>query len=335
MYDHNQPEGKQRITRRRFIAGTGAVAGGLALAGGLGSLTVGQQAGLRVASAQQLKTDLDILQFALTLEHLEDKAYQAANASGLLSGTAAEYFEKFGEHEREHVVGLTDRIKKMGGNPVQAQEKYNFPKLENQDQILRFFTTVEEVGAGAYLGAAPLLQDKTLLVIAASIHNVEAQHASTLKAFMNDPMPSPAFGKPLTVEEVLAAVTPFLKMEQAAPPPPGGYYTNENPSPSLQIATQRINAVNVQGVSYFPETGHSLAGPLLAYWRQNGGLTQFGFPISEPFKGMSPTNGREYVQQYFQRARLEWHPENKGTQYEVQLGLLGAEQLFKNMMSGQ
>jgi hypothetical protein len=29
---------------------------------------------------------------------------------------------------------------------------------------------------------------------------------------------------------------------------------------------------------------------------------------------------------------MEWHPEHKGTQFEVQLGLLGAEQLFKDMM---
>jgi hypothetical protein len=58
----------------------------------------------------------------------------------------------------------------------------------------------------------------------------------------------------------------------------------------------------------------------------------FGFPITEPFMGTNQTNNKQYVQQYYQRARMEWHPENAGTQYEVQLGLLGAEQLFKDMM---
>ena len=30
----------------------------------------------------------------------------------------------------------------------------------------------------------------------------------------------------------------------------------------------------------FPETGKTLSGGFLAYWQQNGGLAQFGFPIS-------------------------------------------------------
>ena len=333
MSDYIVPEGKEGISRRRFLGGTAAVAGGMALASGLGGLTLGQKAGLQIASAQTLKTDMDILQFALTLEHLEDAAYRAANGSGLLKGTAADLFKAFGDHEHTHVVTLTDVINKMGGKPVAEQAAYNLPKLESQDQIIRLFATVEEVGAGAYLGAAPLLKDKNLLAAAASIHNVEAQHASTLKAFMNDPMPSPAFGKPLSVEEVLAAVTPFLDVKNA--PPSGKYYTNVDPAPSLAIGANRVDAVNVSGVMYFAETGHTLNGPFMEYWKSNGGLAQFGFPITEPYSGANRTDGKTYVQQFFQRARMEWHPEYKGTRFEVELGLLGAEQLFKDMMGGK
>jgi hypothetical protein len=80
---------------------------------------------------------------------------------------------------------------------------------------------------------------------------------------------------------------------------------------------------------YFAQTGHNLGGTFLAYWQANGGLAVFGFPTSEEFIETSPTNGRQYVVQYFERNRFEYHPENAGTQYEVLLGLLGRQQLVE------
>jgi spore germination protein len=74
---------------------------------------------------------------------------------------------------------------------------------------------------------------------------------------------------------------------------------------------------------YFPQTQHSLGGGFLILWRQQGGLAQFGYPLSEEFSEVSPTDGRPYTVQYFERARFEWHPEHLGTPSEFQLGLLG------------
>ncbi len=337
MSDNNTPDNvgdeKKGFSRRRFLVGAGGAAGGLALAGvsGFTSFTPAKQFGLQLAGAQALKTDLDILQFALTLEHLEDAAYRAANASGLLKGTAADLFKQFGDHEHTHVVALTDVITKLGGKPVAEQAKYNLPQLQSQDQIVQLFSAVEEVGAGAYLGAAPLLKDKTLLAAAASIANIEARHAATFKAFLNDPMPSPAFAKALTYDEVIAAVTPFLNAPAGQT---GKYYTVDNPAPSLQVAFNRVDAVQAAGVQYVAATGHTLSGAFLSYFNAHGGVAIFGYPISEPFNGANRTDGKQYTQQYFQRARLELHPEYKGSPYEVELGLLGAEQLFKDMMGG-
>ncbi len=74
---------------------------------------------------------------------------------------------------------------------------------------------------------------------------------------------------------------------------------------------------------YFPETGHSLSFAFLGYWNRNGGLSQFGYPISEEMTEVSPTDGKQYTVQYFERARFEYHPEYKGTGAEVLLSLLG------------
>ena len=75
---------------------------------------------------------------------------------------------------------------------------------------------------------------------------------------------------------------------------------------------------------FFTETGHNLANAFLTYWQRHGGLAVFGYPISEEIVETSPTNGRDYTVQYFERNRFEWHPENPPS-YNVQIGLLGVE----------
>jgi len=78
---------------------------------------------------------------------------------------------------------------------------------------------------------------------------------------------------------------------------------------------------------YFAETGHSLNFAFLGYWNTHGGLAQFGYPVSEEIQEVSPTDGKTYTVQYFERARFEYHPEFKGTKAEVLLGLLGVNTL--------
>jgi len=76
---------------------------------------------------------------------------------------------------------------------------------------------------------------------------------------------------------------------------------------------------------YFPETKHTVSGIILTYWQKYGGLSQFGYPLSEPFNEVSATDGKTYQVQYFERNRFEVHPENKDP-YAVELGLLGVQQ---------
>jgi len=77
-------------------------------------------------------------------------------------------------------------------------------------------------------------------------------------------------------------------------------------------------ATTANGI-YFTQTRHTLTDRFYNYWRNSGGLTIFGYPISEPFQ-----EGGLLVQ-YFERNRFEYHPENAGGKYEVLLGLLGID----------
>jgi len=79
---------------------------------------------------------------------------------------------------------------------------------------------------------------------------------------------------------------------------------------------------------YYAPTGHTLGGGFRDYWNANGGLSSFGYPISEQFQEVSKTDGLTHTVQYFERVRIEYHPENQGTVYEYLLGQLGREILI-------
>ncbi|MGN6759351.1 MAG: L,D-transpeptidase [Thermomicrobiales bacterium] len=73
---------------------------------------------------------------------------------------------------------------------------------------------------------------------------------------------------------------------------------------------------------YFTQTGHNLGEPFLTYWRTHGGLAIYGYPLTEPMQEVSPYDNKPYTVQYFERARLEAHPENPAP-FDVELGQLG------------
>jgi hypothetical protein len=80
--------------------------------------------------------------------------------------------------------------------------------------------------------------------------------------------------------------------------------------------------------TWFAETGHTLRNepaPFRTFFAQNGGLATFGYPISEQFEEVNQADGQTYWVQYFERQRMEWHPEIEDPQYQILLGLLGSE----------
>lgn len=154
--------------------------------------------------------DLDILNYALTLEHLEDTMYKQIVASGKLTGDEQAYAMQFGAHEAAHVQALTQTIQKLGGTPVAAQAKYNYPAFDTRDNIVKFLVTVEDLGAAAYLGAAPDIKSPDLLTVAVQIHNIEGEHASIWRRQDKVTPVAGAFAAPATKADVLKAVGPIL-----------------------------------------------------------------------------------------------------------------------------
>jgi hypothetical protein len=155
-------------------------------------------------------SDVDILNFALTLEYLESNFYNVKAKAVGLSGDAASTAALFGSQEAAHVSALTAAIKQLGGTPVKSPT-FVFP-VSNEASFLKLAYTVENVGVGAYNGAGPSLMSKQLLAAAGSIVQVEARHAATLGLLTSKSVtPNGAFDKPLNKTEVLADVKSLIK----------------------------------------------------------------------------------------------------------------------------
>ena len=188
-------------TRRDFfkslaVAGAGATAASMLLSG--------------KASAQT--SDVDIANFALTLEYLEATFYAKALDADVLSGDALGVVENLESHESQHVDALKGLLDSVGATPVE-KPTFTFPTdaFSSQASILDLAATFEPVGVGAYLGAAPLISSPTILAAAGSIAGVEGEHVVALNWLLGVvPYANEAFPKAMTLDEVSAAVAPFM-----------------------------------------------------------------------------------------------------------------------------
>jgi hypothetical protein len=210
------------VERKRFLKmagrtiGTGAAATGLAaFIAACGSSNSSSTTGAAATSTSTSTTsaaaatgDLAIVNYALTLEYLEDQFYDKVIASGLFKGSILSTLKMFGSEEHDHVLALEGVASKLGTPATKPTGK--FP-LTSAAQVTKLAATVENLGASAYLGQAANIQSKEILAAALSIHTVEARHAATLNTLLKlSPTPTGAFGTPATMSTVLAAVKPFI-----------------------------------------------------------------------------------------------------------------------------
>jgi hypothetical protein len=191
------------FTRGAFIL-KGAMAAGAMYGAGAVSPFVGR------ALAQG--GDVDIVNFALTLEYLEAAFYTEAvkNTKGL-SGDVAKLAKELRDNEMLHVDALTATVKKLGGTPAKKPGVDFGGAFAGVDSFLKTANVFEDTGVSAYNGAAPMIQSTEVLAAAGSIVQVEARHASLIR-LQRSKAPAPqAFDKPSDKNAVLMAVQPFIK----------------------------------------------------------------------------------------------------------------------------
>jgi rubrerythrin len=217
-------------TRKRFLK----MVGGAGATGALGLLIAacggddpkgGATGSPPTTTAASASTDLAIVNYALTLEYLEADFYDQAVQSGEIKDRAvADLAKRIGEAEHAHVDALIATVKKLGGTPARKPAtKFDDVIGGGPARILETAAVVENLGAAAYLGQAGRIKSPEVLSAALSIHSVEARHAAALNKLTGrgfrdrDParpldgsLPDGAFARPMTMDQVLAQVKPFL-----------------------------------------------------------------------------------------------------------------------------
>jgi rubrerythrin len=177
------------LGRRRFLGGAGLTLSGAAVA-----LLAGRDS---LAAAVDAKAspadDVAILNAALAAELEAIAAYGVGAGSGLLKGKVLALAGTFQGHHKQHADVLAHTVTRLGGKPVGAKSKYEFPveTLKTQDDVLRFAASLEKGAVSAYLGAVPLFKDRELSKAAASILGDEAMHWAVLRqAVGEEPVPA-------------------------------------------------------------------------------------------------------------------------------------------------
>jgi hypothetical protein len=191
--------GLPRETRKDFLLGTLA-GGGAALA----ALVLAEP------GTAATKTDVAILNYALTLEYLQAAFYtEAERRRALRTAVAKETTRVLGAVERAHVRALRDAL----GSAAVAKPFFDFGGVtEDEDAFIKTAVAFEDLGTAAYKGQAYRIGSPALLAAAVSIHSVEARHAAWIRYLAGAQPASSAFDEPKSMAEVrrLVASTGFI-----------------------------------------------------------------------------------------------------------------------------
>ncbi|KAJ7023294.1 ferritin-like domain-containing protein [Mycena alexandri] len=205
--------------------------------------------------------DTTVLNFALTLEHLENAFYSGALAkfsehdfkkAGLPSWARGR-FAQVAAHEAAHVAFLSGAL---GANATQPCN-YSFPYTDPKS-FAALSQAIEGVGVSAYTGAAQFITDKKYLTAAASVLSTEARHASWVASAVNKYAGwSGALDVPLDPNQVYSIASAFIT---SCP--------STNPSlpfqafPSLTVTTTRYSPGKTISLEYTPATAVADGTPL-------------------------------------------------------------------------
>ncbi len=197
--------------RQQFLKGLMAASAGLAAA------AVGPAAALASTAhgpSAVPQGDIDILNFALTLEWLERTFYeQALLHVPFTQGNVRRLARTLRGDEITHTVALTAAVKgASAAPPVGRAPHYNFPAgvFQTQSAFLGLSEALEDTGVHAYLGQAGNIMTPSILLTAATIVTVEARHAGAIR-YQNGKAPtSGPFDTGFTKAQVLAVAGPLI-----------------------------------------------------------------------------------------------------------------------------
>jgi rubrerythrin len=149
--------------------------------------------------------DVDILNYALTLEYLQASFYTETERIGALTGKAQEATRVVGAVERAHVKAL----RKVLGTAAVKRPTFNFRgTTEDPTKFLKTAVAFEDLAVAAYKAQAPRIRSRAVLAAAISIHSVEARHAAWMRRLFGIVPATTPFDQPLArgrVERIVAA----------------------------------------------------------------------------------------------------------------------------------
>jgi len=179
-------------SRRNFLRGAGIIAGGTAVAGML------------PASALAANGDTAILNYALTLEYLEEAFYARALKQAGLTGAYKRFATTVHAHEAAHVTAL----KKALGSSAVKKPSFDFKgTTASQNAFAQTAIVLEDTGVKAYQGQAANIKSQAVFKAAIAIHPVEARHAAWIRNIVGQNPAPDSFNPAASKSEVLAAVT--------------------------------------------------------------------------------------------------------------------------------
>ena len=179
---------------RKAALGGGALLGALAVPG---------------TSAAASANDVDILNYALVLEHLQAAFYTETERINSVSPKALEAVHVVGAVERAHVKAL----RKALGSAAVARPSFNFRgTTEDTTRFLKTAVAFEDLAVAAYKAQATRVDSKAVLAVAVSIHSVEARHAAWMRRLFGIIPAADAFDRPLSKPKVsrIVASTHFV-----------------------------------------------------------------------------------------------------------------------------
>ena len=228
-------------TRRQFVAGSAGAIGGLGVGSALSGSVLADEheedeemddddEEMEDEPAEsEFEDDVDILNYALTLEYLEARFYRQGleniseeelctckvfNEDSELADRVYDELTTIQEHEESHIETLESTIESLGGTPIDEPEFDFGLAVQYPMAFLGTAAQLEDIGVSAYAGAAPYIENEDIVVPALGIHSVEARHASFLRTLTNETGFPDVIDEPRSRPEVLELAGDFIVGEE-------------------------------------------------------------------------------------------------------------------------